>query len=70
MAAVGDAVSGVAGTASGLITKATGWVDKGFEFFGLYTSKYSKYLVYGLLIFLASKMFKFNFKINTGGGKK
>jgi hypothetical protein len=70
MPAVGDAVSGVAGTASGLINKATGWVDQGFSFFGLYTSKYSKYIVYAVLLFIASKIFKFKFNINTGGGKK
>lgn len=71
MASVGDSVSGVAGTANGLINKATGWVDKLFEFFGLYTSKYSKYIVYAVLLFIASKIFKFKFNINTGpGGKK
>lgn len=70
MASVGDSVSGVAGTANGLINKATGWVDKLFEFFGLYTSKYSKYIVYAVILFIASKIFKFKFNINTGGGKK
>lgn len=71
MAAVGDAVGGVASTATGLIDKATGWVDTIFSFFGLYTSKYSKYIVYGLIILALGKMFKFKFNINTGmKGKK
>lgn len=70
--AVADTAKSVASTATGLIDKATGWVDTGFEFFGLYTSKYSKYIVYAVIIFVASKMFKFKFNINTGGsgGKK
>lgn len=70
MAAVGDAVGGVTQTATGLINKATGWVDTIFEFFGLYTSKYSKYIVYALIIWVCSKIFKFKFNINTGGGRK
>jgi hypothetical protein len=70
MATVGDTASTVTQTASGLIDKATGWVDTGFSFFGLYTSKYSKYIVYALIIWLCSKIFKFKFNINTGGGKR
>jgi hypothetical protein len=49
---------------NGLVGKATGWIDTLFSFFGLYTSKYSKYLVYALLLFLASKIFKI--KLNLG----
>lgn len=51
-----------------LVGKLTGWVDKLFEFFGLYTSKYSKYLVYALLIFAASKIFKIKMNLDTGRG--
>lgn len=47
-----------------LTNKAIEWVDAAIAFFGLYTTKYSKYLVYGLLIFLAAKIFKV--KINLG----
>jgi hypothetical protein len=50
-----------------LIGKLTGYIDKLFEFFGLYTSKYSKYLVYALLLFVASKIFKIKLNLNTGG---
>jgi hypothetical protein len=55
-------------TVNDLIGKASGWIDKCFEFFGLYTTKYSKYLVYALLVFVASKMFKFKFNIDTKRG--
>jgi hypothetical protein len=48
-----------------LVGKFTGWIDQLFSFFGLYTSKYSKYIVYALLIFLLSKIFKFKFNIDT-----
>lgn len=51
---------------TGLIDKLTGWVDKGFEFFGLYTSKYSKYLVYALLLFVLSKVLKIKLNLDTG----
>lgn len=56
-------------TVNGLVDKMSGWIDKGFEFFGLYTSKYSKYLVYALLLVAASKIFKINLKLDTGGKK-
>lgn len=54
---------------TGLMDKLTGWVDKGFEFFGLYTAKYSKYIIYAVLLVAASKVFKFKFNLNTGGKK-
>lgn len=57
------------GTIDGLVGKLTGWVDKAFEFFGLYTSKYSKYLVYALMLFVLSKILKINLKLDTGRGK-
>jgi hypothetical protein len=57
--------TGPAATIDGLVGKATGWVDKLFEFFGVYTAKYSKYLVYGLIIFLLGKMLKIKFNIDT-----
>lgn len=56
------------GGVNGLIDKATGWVDTGLGFFGLYTTKYSKLIVYGALILCAAKIFKI--KLNLGGGKR
>lgn len=55
-------------TLNGLMDKMTGWVDKVFEFFGLYTSKYSKYIIYAVMLVAASKIFKI--KLNLGGGGK
>lgn len=54
---------------NGLIAKMTEWVDKGLEFFGLYTAKYSKYIVYAVLLIAASKIFKIKLNLNTGGKK-
>jgi hypothetical protein len=53
-----------------LMGKLTGWVDKLFEFFGLYTTKYSKYIVYAVLIVALSKIFKIKLNLGGGGGKK
>ncbi len=50
-----------------LITKITGWIDRVFGFGDYYTAGYSKYLVYGLLIFLLSKMLKVKVDYKTGG---
>lgn len=49
-----------------LIDKLSGWVDKGFEWFGFYSTNYSKYLVYALLIAAASKIFKIKLDLKTG----
>jgi hypothetical protein len=54
---------------NGLLDKATGWVDTGISFFSLYTTKYSKLIVYGALILCLAKIFKFKFNVNTGGKK-
>lgn len=51
-----------------LIGKASGWIDQIFSIFGLYTSKYSKLIVYAVLLLIASKIFKFKF--NLGGNRK
>lgn len=51
-----------------IVNKLTGWVDKLFEFFGLYTTKYSKYIVYAILLIAASKIFKIKLNLNTGKG--
>lgn len=53
-------------TVNNLTNKVTGWIDQLFSFFGVYTTKYSKYIMYGVLILLASKMMKFKFDIKTG----
>lgn len=45
-----------------LIGKLTGWIDRLFANFEGYSSKYSEFFVYGLLIFLLGKMLKI--KIN------
>lgn len=61
-------VTDTIGTVTGLIEKIVNTgvkvVDKGLEFFGLYTTQYSKYIVYGVLILAASKIFKI--KLNIG----
>lgn len=54
---------------SDLISKITGWIDHLFGWGDTYTAGYSKLLVYGLLIFLLSKMLKIKLNINSGGGK-
>lgn len=61
---------GVAGTIDGTLNKATGWVDKLFEFFGLYTSKYSKYIIYAVLLFFLGKMLKIRLNLDTSRGRK
>lgn len=43
---------------TGLVTSITGWINRLFGFGDFYSAGYSKYLVYGLLIFLLSKMLK------------
>lgn len=48
-----------------LVSKMTGWVDNSFAFFGLYTSKYSKYILLLVALFLATKIFKI--KLDLGG---
>lgn len=48
---------------NGVLDKVTQWIDTGFSWFGFYSNGYSKYLVYGLLIFLLSKMLKINWKV-------
>lgn len=65
----GQQQQGIVGTATGLVNKASGWVDQLFGFFGLYTTQYSKYIVYALLLLVGSKMFKFKFNIDTRGKK-
>ena len=58
-------------------TKVTGWVDtlvntfvswgnKAIEFFGLYTSKYSKLILILIGVWLLTKIL--NIKLNLGGG--
>jgi hypothetical protein len=52
-----------------LVNKVTGWIDNLFNSFGFYTQGYSQYLVYGLLIFLLSKMLKVKLDVNVGKKK-
>lgn len=51
-----------------IIKSSVGWVNKAIEFFGLYTSKYSKLILILVGLWLATKML--NVKLNLGGGKK
>lgn len=51
-----------------IITNAVNWMNKIFEFFGLYSSKYSKYILLLIGLFMATKIF--NIKMNLGGGGK
>jgi hypothetical protein len=57
------------GAIDGLVGKVTGWIDKVFEFFGLYTSKYSKYIVYIVGGLVLAKMLKVKINLDTGKGK-
>lgn len=41
-------------------------VEKVFGFFGFYTENYSKYLVWGLLLFIASKILKLKVDVKAG----
>lgn len=49
--------------AAKLVDKMTEWVDRAFGSFEFYSSNWGKYLVYGFLIFLGSKLIKFNIKL-------
>lgn len=49
-----------------LIAKIISWVDHLFNWGDQYTPAYSKLLVYGLLIFLTSKVLKVKWNLNTG----
>lgn len=52
---------------NGLVDKATGWVDTFFGFFGLYTTKYSKAIVYIIGLAVIGSFLKI--KLNIGGGR-
>lgn len=49
-----------------LVDKFISWVDRLFDFFGVYTANYSKYLVYALLLFVGAKIFKVKLDFKTG----
>jgi hypothetical protein len=49
-----------------LINKIISWIDHLFNWGDQYTPAYSKLLVYGLLIFLTSKVLKVKWNLNTG----
>jgi len=53
-----------------LVKKITGWIDSLFYYFGSYSNSYSKFFVYGLLIYLLSKLLKVKVDVKTEGGKK
>lgn len=48
-----------------LIQAPFGWVNQLIAYFGLYTQGYSKYIVYGFLIFVLSKLLKVKVNIDT-----
>jgi hypothetical protein len=53
-----------------LIEKLISWVDAIFGWFGFYSNKYSQLLVYGLLLFIAAKIFKVKANVNVGKAAK
>lgn len=60
--------SKVTGWIDTIINTAIEWGNNMFEFFGLYTSKYSKYIIFIIGGFVLTKML--NIKINLGGGRR
>lgn len=50
-----------------ILTTLKSWGDKIFEFFGLYTSKYSQWIVIGAIIFLASFVLQIRWRGPAGG---
>lgn len=55
---------------TGLITWLQDKIDTLFGFFGFYTKNYSKYLVYALLLWIATKIFKIKLDFKQGSGHK
>jgi hypothetical protein len=53
-----------------IINKITGWVDRLFSNFEGYSAGYSEFIVYALLLYILSKIFKIKLNINTGMNKK
>jgi hypothetical protein len=54
----------------GIINKGMEWIDRLFGNFEGYSSSYSQLLVYGLLIFLVSKMLKIKIDVTNKPAKK
>lgn len=52
---------------TGLVNKMTGWVDRLFGFGDFYSAGYSKLIVYGVLLFVLSKILKVKVDYKTGG---
>lgn len=46
------------------------WINKVFGYFDFYNANYSKYIVYGGLIYLLSNMLKVKVNLDTRKGKK
>lgn len=53
--------------ATGIIDWMKTKVDEVFGFFGFYSQNYSKLLVYGLLLFIAAKIFRIKLDWKVGG---
>lgn len=51
-----------------IITSFIGWVNKGFEFLGLYSTKYAGWIVAALIVWIAAKIFRV--RLNLGGGSR
>lgn len=51
-----------------VINKMMEWIDKLFAIFGSYSGQYSKYIIWAVLLFIASRIFKI--RLNLGGGRK
>lgn len=52
-----------------LVNKMIEWVDNSFSIFSTYSGQYSRYLVYALLLLVASKIFKVRVNLDTKRGK-
>lgn len=53
-----------------VLSKVIGWIDTLFGWFGYYSERYSSLLVTGLLLFVASKIFKVKLGTSVNMGKK
>lgn len=56
--------------AMALVDKATTWVDSLFGYFGFYTERYSKLIVFGFLGLVLAKFFKGRIDLGLLVGKK
>lgn len=60
---MGEGATNITNSLLGLVEWGKEKVDQGVEFFGLYTTKYSKLIVYGGLLYILARMLKINLKL-------